>query len=160
LPLEPARVIEVAQRFVGAPYRWGGQTPNGVDCSGYVQQVYDLSGHRLPRLADDQYAQTVPVSTELAQPGDLVFFSTYAPGPSHVGIFLGNGRFLHASSSHGVIEANLSEPYFASRCLGIRRIKDWAAADPAARALPVQAQGPAEPGPPLSPESLSAGSPR
>lgn len=124
-PMAPSGVIQTAQRFVGAPYRWGGQTPNGVDCSGYVQEVYDLAGHHLPRLADEQFNQTVPVTQDQALPGDLVFFSTYLPGPSHVGIFLGDGRFLHASS-HGVMEAHLSDPYFASRYLGVRRIRDWA----------------------------------
>jgi cell wall-associated NlpC family hydrolase len=143
-PLEPAGVIETAQRFVGAPYKWGGMTPNGVDCSGYVQEVYDLGGHHLPRLADEQFAQTIPVTLDQALPGDLVFFSTYLPGPSHVGIFLGDGRFLHAGS-HGVMEARLSDPYFASRYLGVRRIRDWASGPAAAVVAPVPSQLTPEP---------------
>jgi cell wall-associated NlpC family hydrolase len=125
-PLPAPQVVEVAQRFRGTNYVWGGQTPNGVDCSGYVQQVFCMGGHQLPRMADDQFNATVPVAQEEAQPGDLVFFTTYQPGPSHVGIYLGNGRFVHASSSRGVTETGLDDPYFSKRCLGIRRIKEWA----------------------------------
>lgn len=119
VPLTRPQLIELAQKFMGAPYVWGGQTPNGVDCSGYVQEVYRLGGHALPRLADEQYQRCLPV--DAPQPGDLVFFSTYLPGPSHVGISLGGDRFLHASSSRGVIEASLTDSYFASRYLGARR---------------------------------------
>lgn len=122
-PLTPQQVVETAQRFVGAPYRWGGQSPNGVDCSGFVQEVFRLSGHQLPRLADEQFASTAPV--ESPEPGDLVFFSTYLPGPSHVGISLGGREFLHASSSRGVIRASLDDEYFKSRYLGARRLQAW-----------------------------------
>ena len=127
VPLPVEQVISVAQRFRGTVYAWGGQTPNGVDCSGYIQQVFSMAGYRVPRMADDQFAATQPVTQEDAQPGDLVFFTTYLPGPSHVGIYLGSGRFVHASSSRGVIETGLDDPYFAPRFLGTRRIKDWVA---------------------------------
>jgi hypothetical protein len=132
-PLDSEGVLGIARRFLGTPYRWGGMTPNGVDCSGYVQEVFELAGYALPRLADDQYNATVPVETADAKAGDLVFFSTYLPGPSHVGIYLGEGRFLHASSSRGVIEARLDEEYFATRYLGLRRIKPWASPESSAR---------------------------
>jgi len=132
-PLDSEGVLDIARRFLGTPYRWGGMTPNGVDCSGYIQEVFELAGYALPRLADDQYNATVPVETADAKAGDLVFFSTYLPGPSHVGIYLGEGRFLHASSSRGVIEARLDEEYFATRYLGLRRIKPWAAPRNSAR---------------------------
>lgn len=127
VPLPVEQLLSVAQKFRGTVYAWGGQTPNGVDCSGYIQQVFSMAGYRVPRMADDQYAATQPVTQEEAQPGDLVFFTTYLPGPSHVGIYLGNGRFVHASSSRGVIESGLDDPYFAPRFLGTRRIKDWVA---------------------------------
>ena len=132
-PLDCDGVLGIARRFMGTPYRWGGMTPNGVDCSGYVQEVFELAGYVLPRLADDQYNATVSVEIADAKAGDLVFFSTYLPGPSHVGIYLGEGRFLHASSSRGVIEARLDEEYFASRYLGVRRIKPWAAPESSAQ---------------------------
>lgn len=123
VPLAPAQVVELAQRFVGAPYVWGGMSPNGVDCSGFVQEVFRLSGHTLPRLADEQFQQTSPI--DQPQPGDLVFFTTYLPGPSHVGISLGGQDFLHASSSRGVTRASLDDSYFKSRYLGAHRPTAW-----------------------------------
>lgn len=122
-PLTPGQVVELAQRFQGAPYVWGGMSPNGVDCSGFVQEVFRLSGHSLPRLADEQFQQTSPI--DQPQPGDLVFFTTYLPGPSHVGISLGGQDFLHASSSRGVIRASLEDNYFKSRYLGAHRLSLW-----------------------------------
>lgn len=122
-PLTPAQVVELAQRFQGAPYVWGGMSPNGVDCSGFVQEVFRLSGHHLPRLADEQFQQTSAI--DQPQPGDLVFFTTYLPGPSHVGISLGGLDFLHASSSRGVIRASLEDSYFKSRYLGAHRLSVW-----------------------------------
>ena len=122
-PLSAAQVVELAQRFQGAPYVWGGMSPNGVDCSGFVQEVFRLSGHSLPRLADEQFQQTSPI--DQPQPGDLVFFTTYLPGPSHVGISLGGQNFLHASSSRGVIQASLDDSYFKSRYLGAHRLIVW-----------------------------------
>ena len=125
-PLSPQQVVDLAQKFVGAPYRWGGISPNGVDCSGFVQEVFRLSGHSLPRLADEQFQQTVAIDSP--QPGDLVFFTTYLPGPSHVGISLGGNDFLHASSSRGVIRGSLEDGYFKSRYLGAHRPPVWAQA--------------------------------
>ena len=122
-PLTATQVVELAQRFQGAPYLWGGMSPNGVDCSGFVQEVFRLSGHNLPRLADEQFQQTSPI--DQPQPGDLVFFTTYLPGPSHVGISLGGQDFLHASSSRGVIRASLDDNYFKSRYLGAHRLSAW-----------------------------------
>ena len=123
VPLPPAQVVELAQRFTGAPYVWGGTSPNGVDCSGFVQEVFRLSGHTLPRLADEQFQQTSPI--DQPQPGDLVFFTTYLPGPSHVGISLGGQDFLHASSSRGVTRASLDDDYFKARYLGAHRPSAW-----------------------------------
>jgi hypothetical protein len=118
-PLPAEGLLEVARKFLGAPYHWGGQSPNGVDCSGFVQEVFRLAGYALPRLADEQFNFCQEVSQP--EPGDLVFFSTYLPGPSHVGIYLGEGRFVHASSSRGVVEEALESAYFKPRYLGARR---------------------------------------
>ncbi len=123
-PLTPTQVVDLAQRFQGAPYVWGGMSPNGVDCSGFVQEVFRLSGHSLPRLADEQFQQTTAI--DQPQPGDLVFFTTYLPGPSHVGISLGGQDFLHASSSRGVTRASLDDNYFKTRYLGAHRLSAWA----------------------------------
>ncbi len=123
VPQAPSQVVELALKFVGAPYVWGGMSPNGVDCSGFVQEVFRLSGHSLPRLADEQFQQTTAV--DAPQVGDLVFFSTYLPGPSHVGISLGGTDFLHASSSRGVTRASLEDNYFKTRFLGAHRVLTW-----------------------------------
>ncbi|MHB2016856.1 MAG: C40 family peptidase [Candidatus Xenobia bacterium] len=125
VPLPPSGVLDIAKRLFGVPYIWGGGSPNGADCSGFVQEVFRLAGYALPRTADVQYTATVEVPKNAAKPGDLVFFSTYAPGPSHVGIYEGDGRFIHASSSQGVTESTLSETYYAKHFLAIHRIKAW-----------------------------------
>lgn len=110
-----------ALRFLGTPYVFGGTSGYGFDCSGYVQHVYALLGVHLPRTADAQYyagSRTVGgIKT-----GDLVFFQTYEPGPSHVGIYLGHGHFAHASSSHGVMVSSLSDSYWSARYIGAKRV--------------------------------------
>ena len=116
-----ARVTHTALRYVGVPYVWGGTSFNGVDCSGFVQAVFEHNGISLPRTADSQFEVGSHVKMADLQPGDVVFFETYTYGASHVGIYLGNGRFVHASSSDGVRVDALSEDYYSSRYLGARR---------------------------------------
>jgi cell wall-associated NlpC family hydrolase len=108
-----------AMRFIGTPYVFGGTSPNGFDCSGYTQHVFAMLGIPLPRTADAQFYAGRPTSGGL-RAGDLVFFQTYEPGPSHVGIYLGGGRFIH-SSSHGVMVSRLGDSYWSSRYLGAKR---------------------------------------
>jgi len=110
-----------ALRLLGTPYAFGGTSPSGFDCSGYVQHVFAMIGVHLPRTADAQYDAGSRIRGGM-QPGDLVFFQTYEPGPSHVGIYLGNGRFAHASSSHGVTISSLSDSYWAPRFIGAKRV--------------------------------------
>lgn len=141
-PQPPEEILALAFRLKGTPYEWGGEDPDGVDCSGFVQEVYRMGGYRLPRLADEQFTATAATDRQALQPGDLVFFTTYLPGPSHVGIYLGEGRFLHASSSRGVTEDRLDSEYFGPRFLGGRRLKEWVetpatAATPGAAPTPV-----------------------
>jgi cell wall-associated NlpC family hydrolase len=109
-----------ALRFLGTPYVFGGTSGYGFDCSGYTQHVFAMLGVRLPRTADAQYYAGSP-AVGGPQAGDLVFFQTYEPGPSHVGIYLGNGHFVHASSSHGVMVSSLSDSYWSARYLGAKR---------------------------------------
>ncbi len=115
-------ITQTARRFLGVPYRMGGTTARAFDCSGFVMRVFLINGIRLPRTADVQYLRGDKVPRGQEQPGDLVFFQTYLPGPSHVGIYLGNGNFIHASSSRGVVISNLKDSYFRSRYLGARRL--------------------------------------
>jgi cell wall-associated NlpC family hydrolase len=110
-----------AMRFLGVPYSFGGTTANGFDCSGYVQHVFALIGKHLPRTADAQFDVAHRIHGT-PKAGDLVFFQTYAPGASHVGISLGGDRFVHASSSHGVTVSSLHDRYWAARYLGAKRI--------------------------------------
>ena len=111
-----------AMRFLGVPYVFGGTSSNGFDCSGYVQHVYAMLGYRIPRTADAQYYAGKRIAGRLMAPGDLVFFQTYASGPSHVGIYLGNDRFVHASSSRGVTVSSLHESYWSARYIGAKRL--------------------------------------
>ena len=111
-----------AMRFLGVRYVFGGTSTNGFDCSGYVQHVFALLGVHLPRTADEQYVLGKRVVGKAMAPGDLVFFQTYAAGASHVGIYLGNDRFVHASSSRGVTVSSLHERYWSVRYLGAKRL--------------------------------------
>lgn len=115
-------ITRSAHRLVGVPYVFGGTSDHGIDCSGFTMRVFALNGIRLPRTADVQYGCGSPVKNGKEEPGDLVFFETYCPGPSHVGIYLGGGTFIHASSSRGVTVSNLSDSYFKSRYLGAKRV--------------------------------------
>jgi cell wall-associated NlpC family hydrolase len=116
-------VVSDAMSYMGVPYVFGGNTPSsGFDCSGYVRYVFANAGIYLPRTADVQYNCGYAVSTSELAPGDLVFFETYCPGPSHVGIYVGDGNFIHASSSRGVTISSLSSSYYSAHYLGARRV--------------------------------------
>lgn len=132
VPLDPDRpdlvrgqdIVREAMRYLGTPYVWGGESARGMDCSGFVYIVF---ASRVPGLARmrsfDYYQMGTPVERSAMMPGDLVFFTTYAPGPSHVGIYVGDGRFVHASSgARRVTVSSLDEPFYAGRYLGARRL--------------------------------------
>lgn len=114
-------VIMTGRSFMGVPYVWGGEDPSGFDCSGFIQYVYAKHGIHLPRTADIQFNVGTVIKFGQEKPGDLVFFETYCPGPSHVGIYLGRDYFLHASSSRGVTVDRLSSDFFGPRYLGAKR---------------------------------------
>ncbi|MBP2654051.1 MAG: NlpC/P60 family protein [Firmicutes bacterium] len=117
-----AAIITTAQKYMGVPYVWGGETTSGFDCSGFTQYVMKSNGVTLPRTAADQFAIGSPVQKTDLKAGDLVFFTTYKPGASHVGFYMGDGNFIHASSvAAKVTVSNLSEAYYVEHYIGARR---------------------------------------
>lgn len=115
-------LISTAQKYMGVPYVWGGETPDGFDCSGFTQYVMKQNGITIPRTAADQFAAGTPVDKANLQVGDMVFFTTYKPGASHVGFYMGNGKFIHASSAaKAVTVSNLDEAYYTQHYIGARR---------------------------------------
>ncbi len=117
--------VRVAQRYLGTPYVWGGESARGFDCSGFIMRVMrDLGYRALPHSAAEQFHYGTPIARELLKPGDVVFFAnTYKPGVSHVGIYLGKGRFIHAANSRvGTIISSLNEPKWVAHYAGARRL--------------------------------------
>ena len=112
-----------ALTFRGVPYRDGGADPKGFDCSGFVWYVFGTHGVPLPRTVSEQARWGEKVDAAELRPGDLVFFSTVAPGPTHVGIVIGGDSFVHAPSSTGVVRVErLSASYWSSRFVAARRV--------------------------------------
>ncbi len=118
-----AQVADLAQQSVGSAYRWGGSSPAGFDCTGFVMWVYAQFGVALPHDEAGQLASGALVGADDLQPGDiLVFANTYRRGLSHVGIYVGDGRFVHAvDESHGVVVSSLWDGYWAPRLVGASR---------------------------------------
>ncbi len=118
-----AEIIATAKTLIGCPYKWAGTTPAGFDCSGFVQYVFGQHGITLPRVSRSQYSVGTEVAKTDLQPGDLVFFfSTNKNVISHVGIYIGNGDFIHASSSKGIVITALESSYYQTRYYGAKRV--------------------------------------
>ena len=115
-------ITEEAKKYVGVPYQFGGTTPKGFDCSGFIQYVFNRKGIFLPRSADEQYSAGRKVSLNALEPGDLVYFTTYTSGISHSGLYLGDGYFISATSSRGVAVATMKSGYWHDRYLGANRV--------------------------------------
>lgn len=112
-----------AERFVGIPYRWGGDTVvDGMDCSGFVRAVYNLCGVNIPRTSREQFQVGDNVARDNLKDGDLVFFGASADSINHVGIYVGDGKFVHAPRRGDEIKVSaLEESYFSKRFIGARR---------------------------------------
>jgi cell wall-associated NlpC family hydrolase len=123
-----AALLSTALSLRGTPYLNGGSHPDrGFDCSGFVQWVFGQHGTALPREVRGQYREGTTISPDQVQPGDLLFFETVSRGPSHVGIALGSGEFVHAPSSRGVVRIErYTSSYWTRRWVGARRISSQA----------------------------------
>jgi cell wall-associated NlpC family hydrolase len=121
-------LVKVAKSFMGAPYKYGGNTVRGLDCSAYVKKIYEIFDVQLPRSAREQYMVGTKIGRSDLAVGDLVFFKTrrYAKYPTHVGIFIGDGNFIHASSGKGRLGVkidSLGSDYYSGAYIGATRIK-------------------------------------
>lgn len=117
------RIILFAKKLLHLPYTFGGSGSFGIDCSAFVQKVYKIAGIDLPRSAREQFRHGELIDKEELEKGDLVFFRTYASFPSHVGIYLGNNLFIHASTiSKKVTIDSMDTPYYVKRYIGAKRL--------------------------------------
>lgn len=123
-PLErhPVSVVDTALGQLNSPYRYGGHTPRGFDCSGLVYYAHLRNGIAIPRTTRDQHRDATPVALNKLSPGDLLFFRESRRKPTHVGLYVGDGRFIHASTSEqSVTLSRLSNPYWRDHLLGAGR---------------------------------------
>lgn len=118
------RIVKSARQWLGTPYRYGGQDRKGTDCSGMTMSLFrDVAGVAIPRNSGAQYEYCVSIGHEDLQPGDLVFFSGSKGGAvSHVGLYVGDRRMIHASGSRGVMESSLDETYWLTHYYGSGRV--------------------------------------
>jgi lipoprotein Spr len=117
-----SKMDKVIDKAIGTKYVSGGVSTNGFDCSGFTMYVFDKIGINLPHQSGSQYQMGTAISRDDLRAGDLVFFNTSGKGVSHVGIFVGEGKFAHASSSRGVTISSLSDSYYVKRFVGAKRI--------------------------------------
>ena len=116
------RLFDIATLMLSTKYSWGGENSQGFDCSGFTEYCYGCIGISLPRTADVQYGYGRAIGRRELCPGDMVFFSTYEPGASHCGIYIGSNKFIHAGSSTGVAIADLDNVYWKQHYYGACRV--------------------------------------
>ncbi len=119
---EPTVLAGAINDVVGTPYKWGGTTTSGFDCSGFILHIYNKFNVKLPRTSKSQSVIGEKVDKDELRPGDLVFFDTSGRGVSHAGIYIGEGKFAHSSSSRGVTINKLSDSYYENRYVTARRV--------------------------------------
>ncbi|MFN7064725.1 MAG: C40 family peptidase [Aquificaceae bacterium] len=116
-------IVFTALTYMNRPYQFGSNEIYKMDCSAFVQRVFEINGIGLPRTTEEQARSGVPIDLSELKPGDLLFFTTYKKGPSHVGIYIGNGKMVHASESRGITVDRIEDPYWKGRFLFARRIE-------------------------------------
>jgi cell wall-associated NlpC family hydrolase len=118
-------VVRETMTFLNTPYLWGGMHPDtGMDCSAFAKLVYARAGLALPRVSAEQFAQTRYLAPAAVLPGDLIFFAMKHPGTprvDHVGVYVGKGFFVHASFTSGVHIDSVTNPYYYSRLVSVRK---------------------------------------
>ena len=117
------QLIDLAKQYLGTPYVWAGSSPSGFDCSGFVSYVFKNFGYTVNRTAASMYTNGVAVDKSELQPGDAVFFASSSESIGHVGIYIGDGEFIHSSSGCGYVTiSGLDESYYSRMYVGARRI--------------------------------------
>jgi len=125
VPLDHTKLNSFVNRWLGVPYKYGGRSMNGIDCSAFSQTFYQhFFNIPLKRTAAEQFKQGVDVSSGDYDYGDLIFFRIEGSDIDHVGVYLYRDRFIHASSSQGVTISSLTEDYYSSRYAGAKRLTD------------------------------------
>jgi cell wall-associated NlpC family hydrolase len=115
-------LISLAKEYLGVKYQWGGETPQGWDCSGFVQWLYGQQGVQVPRTSQEQWRAGTPIDRSQLQPGDVVFFHLEPTGPTHEGLYLGGGKFAHAPHTGDVTKiSSLNSRYYRQAFAGARR---------------------------------------
>lgn len=123
------QIVSSAKSLIGIKYRYGGTTKAGFDCSGFVGYIFKQNGVSLPRTAAGIYSTGTAVKKANLTVGDLVFFNTTGKGVSHVGMYIGSGKFIHASTSKGVRVDKLNDPYYwGNKYVGAKRVANVAVA--------------------------------
>lgn len=117
----PSKLVSVVNSVKGTPYKMGGTSKVGFDCSGFTKYVFKKFGVNISRSSAAQYKMGTAVSKSTLKEGDLVFFNTFGKGVSHVGIYVGNGKFAHASSK-GIAVDKLNSSYYKKRYVGAKRV--------------------------------------
>lgn len=121
-----ATLIATAKKYLGTPYRYGGTSASGFDCSGFSGKVFSDLGISIPRTSSAQYGVGTPVSKSNLKVGDIVFFNTSGNGVSHLGIYIGSSQFIHSSSSKGVSISSINDPYYwGNKYIGAKRIANF-----------------------------------
>jgi len=115
------KMMEEIESWMGTPYLYGGESRSGVDCSAFTQAIFSSVDIAIPRTASTQAAAAETVNPSILKFGDLIFFNTSGTGITHVGIYIGNGYFAHASSSRGVVRESLSKEYYSNRIVSVGR---------------------------------------